>query len=154
MHGPDHHPLVPAIILSVYKHLGGDISDQDILTGIDRGNSIPGGACSFLGADGAAIGVGIAYSIIFNATPYMGKERQLVQRIVKDVLEEIAQYKAPRCCQRECYIALKMASQLSKKHLPFRLPADEAFICSQFHLNKECIGKKCPLWDKEKSSSV
>jgi MoaA/NifB/PqqE/SkfB family radical SAM enzyme/ubiquinone/menaquinone biosynthesis C-methylase UbiE len=148
MHGPEHHPLVSAIILSVYKNLGGDISDQDILTGIDRGNTIPGAACSFLGVDGAAIGVGIAYSIIFNANPYKGKERQLVQRIAIEALEEIAQYQAPRCCQRECWTALKVASRLSEEHLPFRLPADELFICTQFRLNKECIGKKCPLWVK------
>ncbi|MGA1790749.1 MAG: DUF5714 domain-containing protein [bacterium] len=146
LHGPDHHALVPAIIFSVYKNLGGDISDQDILTGIDRGNTIPGGACSFLGICGAAIGVGIAFSIIVNANPYKGKERQLVQKVAKEVLEEIARYEAPRCCQRECWIALRVASRLSKSYLPIRLPADEDFICTQSRLNKECIGRKCPLY--------
>jgi SAM-dependent methyltransferase len=148
VHGPDHHPLVPAVILSVYKNLGGDIPDQDILTGIERGNMIPGGACSFLGVDGAAVGVGIAFSILINANPYKGKERQIVQKIVKEVVEEIACYEAPRCCQRECWTALKRASKLSEQYLTFRLPADEAFICTQYQLNKECIGKKCPLWHK------
>jgi len=146
MHGPDHHPLVPAIILSVYKNLGGDVSDQDILTGIDRGNTIPGAACSFLGVDGAAIGVGIAFSIIVNANPYKGKERQLVQKVAKEVLEEIARYEAPRCCRRECWTALRVASRLSESYLPIRLPAEEDFICTQSHLNKECIGRKCPLY--------
>ena len=145
IHGPDHHALVPAIILSVYKNLGGDISDQDILTGIDRGNTIPGGACSFLGVCGAAIGVGIAFSIILNANPYKGKERQIVQKATKEVLEEVALYEAPRCCQRECWIALRVASRLSS-YLTIRLPAEGNFICTQSRLNKECIGRKCPLY--------
>jgi len=145
MHGPDHHALVPAVILSVYKNLGGDISDQDILTGIDRGNNIPGGACSFLGVCGAATGVGIAFSIIVNANPYKGKERQLVQKATKKVLEEIARYEAPRCCRRECWTALKAAAGLSKSYLAIRLPAEGNFRCTQSNLNKECIGSKCPL---------
>ena len=39
MHGPEQHSLVPAVILSVYRNLGGDVSENDILTAIERGNN-------------------------------------------------------------------------------------------------------------------
>ena len=146
MHGPEHHSMVPAIILSVYKNLGGNSTDQDILTAIERGKTIVGGACSFLGICGAATGVGIAFSIILKANPYAGEKRQLVMNITRSVAERIAGYKAARCCQRESWLALKTASDLSQKYLPVYLPAHKKMICTQSQLNKECIGSACPLW--------
>jgi len=153
MHGPEHHSLVPAIILSVYKNLGGNSTDHDILTAIERGKTIVGGTCSFLGICGAAIGVGIAFSMILKANPYSGKERQLVMKITKCVTEKIAKYKAPRCCQRESWLALKAASNLSRKYLPICLPAHEKITCAQFHLNKECIRAMCPLWGESEHTT-
>ena len=146
MHGPEHHSMVPAIILSVYKNLGGDTSENDLLTALERGQTIGGGACSFLGICGAATGVGIAFSIILKANPYAGEKRQLVMNITRSVAERIAGYKAPRCCQRESWLALKAASDLSQKYLPVYLPAHKKIICTQSQLNKECIGSACPLW--------
>jgi hypothetical protein len=146
MHGPEHHSLVPGIILSVYKNVGGPISDEGILTGIERGRSVAGGACSFLGICGAAAGVGIAFAIIIGATPYSGRERQLVMKVTKEVMEKIAAFEAPRCCQRECWTALKAASVLSEKHLSIHLPAEQGITCTQYRSNKECIGRECPLW--------
>lgn len=148
LHGPEHHSLVPAIILSVYKNRGGQITDQDILTGIERGGDIPGGSCAFWGSCGAAIGAGIAFSIILTATPYKRKERQLVQYISTEFFKVIAHYEAVRCCQRECWLTLKKASDLSEQYLSISLSAKEELICSQFSSNKECIGKECPLWPK------
>ena len=42
LHGPDHHALVPGVILGAYRNLGGDVSDEMILKGIRRGG--PGDA--------------------------------------------------------------------------------------------------------------
>ena len=146
LHGPEHHSLVPAIILSVYRNKGGEISREDIMQGIERGNTVAGGACAFMGVCGAAVGVGIGYSIILKSDPYKGKERQIVQQITSKVLRKIAEYNAPRCCQRDCWIALKAASEFSKKYSPVYLPANEALVCSQYKNNEECINKNCPLW--------
>jgi MoaA/NifB/PqqE/SkfB family radical SAM enzyme/ubiquinone/menaquinone biosynthesis C-methylase UbiE len=148
IHGPEHHSLIPGIILSVCKNLWGNVSDEEILDGIERGSTIVGGACSFLGICGAATGVGIAFSVIVGATPYKAKERQLVQRITGYVLERISGYEAARCCQRDSWIALKAASELSKRYLPIILPANEELVCTQYRFNKECIRKQCPLWSK------
>ncbi|WAC07665.1 MAG: DUF5714 domain-containing protein [Thermodesulfobacteriota bacterium] len=148
MQGPEHHSLVPAIILSVYKNLGGNSTGQDILTAIEQGKTIVGGACSFLGICGAAMGVGIAFSIILKANPYAGEKRQIVMNITRSVAGRIARYKAARCCQRESWLALKTASQLSLKYLKHFLPAETELRCTQFNLNKECIRTGCPLWDQ------
>jgi MoaA/NifB/PqqE/SkfB family radical SAM enzyme/SAM-dependent methyltransferase len=147
IHGPEHHSLVPAIILTTLRNAGYDISEEQVNTGIERGRTIAGGACAFLGVCGAAVGVGIAFSILVAATPYDGDKRQSVQRVTQKVLGEIAAYNAPRCCQRDCWIALQKASKLLQEK--FRKTfAIHTIVCEQFSENKECIFDKCPLWPR------
>jgi MoaA/NifB/PqqE/SkfB family radical SAM enzyme/ubiquinone/menaquinone biosynthesis C-methylase UbiE len=145
LHGPEHHSLVPAVILTAYRNLGGDVGNGDIEAAINRGKTIAGGACSFLGICGAATGAGIAFSLMMKANPYKAKERQTVQKITNEVLTKISDYEAPRCCQRDCWLALKAVADLSERYLPFALKAEEELCCNQYQLNKECIGKACPL---------
>jgi len=151
MHGPEYHSLVPAVILSVYRNLGGKISESDILTAIERGTTVAGGACAFLGICGAASGVGIAFSVILKSNPYTARERQIVQQATHHVLEKIAAYKAPRCCQRDCWIGLTAAAELSERYFPVVIRADEPLVCGQSELNKECIRHRCPLWEQRKT---
>jgi hypothetical protein len=145
-HGPEHHSLVPAVILTALRNSGDDISDDRILTGIQRGQTIAGGACAFLGVCGAAIGVGIAFSILLRADPYKADERQRVQQVTQKVLEKISSYKAPRCCQRDVWLALQEASRLLEEIMGKKLMVDKKIVCRQFPKNKECIRDQCPLW--------
>ena len=56
MHGPEHHVMVGAALLTAYKNAGGDINLPQALAEImSRGKSVPGGACGFWGACGAGI---------------------------------------------------------------------------------------------------
>ncbi len=146
-HGPEHHSLVPAVILTTLRNSGYDISDEQINTSIDRGQTIPGGACAFLGICGAAVGVGIAFSVLVAATPYDGDTRQVVQQVTQKVLSRIASYNAPRCCQRDCWIALHEASKLLRNKFSTTF-AISPIICEQFSENKECIHDQCPLWPR------
>jgi 7,8-dihydro-6-hydroxymethylpterin dimethyltransferase len=146
LHGPEHHALVPAIILSAYRCGGGRVGDDKILTAIERGSTVAGGSCSFWGICGAAVGVGIAFALLLEATPYAARERKLVMEVTREVTERIAEYEAPRCCQRESWIALKSASELSRKYLPVILRAQASLKCAQWKRNQECIGADCPLW--------
>jgi SAM-dependent methyltransferase len=146
VHGPEHHSLVPAVILAAYRNSGGGLSDDRLLAGIDRGSTVPGGSCAFMGACGAAIGVGIAFSIILEADPCKATARQSVQRVTSLVLGEIADFEAARCCQRDSWVALTKAAELSEKNLGIRLKADAPLLCRQFSRNKECIKTRCPLW--------
>ena len=147
VHGPEHHSLVPAIIVAAFRNAGGDVADGQIRTAIQRGATVAGGACAFLGACGAATGVSAAFAILLGANPLKGAERQRLQRVTAEVLGEIAQFAAARCCQRECWLALRAAARLSRSLLPIPLTADAPLPCEQFPLNNECLGPECPLWD-------
>lgn len=146
MHGPEHHAIVPGVILSAYRNTGGIIPDSIIQEGIKRGNSVSGGYCAFMGACGAAVGVGIAFSLILGATPLTPKERKMAQNATLEALKEIAKFRAARCCQRDSYLALKKAAEISDKYLDIKLKAEYELKCQQSYLNKECIGKGCPLY--------
>ena len=145
LHGPEYHAMIPGIILSTYRNLRGDISKKVIETGILRGKEVAGGFCGFMGVCGAAVGVGIAFSLILDANPIKASERSTVQGVTHAVLSEIAKLKAARCCQRDGYIALTKAAQLSKNLLPLALKAEHGLVCRQMHLNKECLGNACIL---------
>ena len=46
MHGPEHHVMVGSALLTAYKNAGGQIDLQQALSEMmNRGKSVPGGAC-------------------------------------------------------------------------------------------------------------
>lgn len=146
LHGPEHHALVPAVFLIAYKNQGGAISLDDIREAIRRGGGIPGGVCAFWGACAAALGIGIAYGIILNTSPLSKEDRGAGQGVVSAILEEIASFNAPRCCQRESYLSLFWGCRLSEKYLPITVTTTAKVSCDQKHLNRECIGSRCLLF--------
>mgnify|MGYP006274261931 CR=1 FL=1 len=146
IHGPEHHSLVPGILVAAYRNAGGSVGEAEIEQAIRRGATIAGGSCAFLGICGAAAGVGTGFSILLGATPYDGGKRQQVQQAVTAALADIASLDAPRCCQRDCWIALRKAAELSPALLDIPLRADAPLPCRQAAHNAECIGGRCPLW--------
>jgi ubiquinone/menaquinone biosynthesis C-methylase UbiE len=144
LHGPEHHFIVPGVIVATYRNLGETVTEEDIITAIDRGKTIPGGVCAFWGGCGAALGAGAAFAVLLKGNPVKAPERKIVQKITNAISSEINQVEAARCCQRETWTALKTAAALSKKYLPVCLKADGKTHCAQQSKNKECIGKGCP----------
>ena len=50
MHGPEHHVMVGAALLTAYKNVGGDIDlYKSLVEMMNRGKAVPGGACRLLG---------------------------------------------------------------------------------------------------------
>ncbi|MBN2646120.1 MAG: methyltransferase domain-containing protein [Desulfuromonadaceae bacterium] len=145
LHGPQYHALMPALILICYRNSGGELPDTALETALQRGAKIAGGSCAFNGVCGAAVGVGIAFSLILQANPLTADERQQVQTLVQEVLARLAQFRAARCCQRDCVVALQAAAELSLSVLPRPLIAGDTRVCRQQHLNQECLGGGCPL---------
>ena len=48
MHGPEHHVMVGAALLTAYKNAGGKVDfDKAILEMYRRGKAVPGGTCGF-----------------------------------------------------------------------------------------------------------
>jgi MoaA/NifB/PqqE/SkfB family radical SAM enzyme/SAM-dependent methyltransferase len=146
VHGPEHHAMVPGIILAAYRNLGGAVTSTMIRTGLRRGSTVAGGSCGFMGVCGAAAGVGIAFSLIIGSNPLNPGARRIVQTATQQVLAEIGALEASRCCQRDAWIALKKAAELSRTLLPVSLIADAAMACEQQDRNRECIRVDCPLY--------
>ncbi len=122
VHGPEHHGMVAGVVLSAYRNLGGKVTDDAISLGIQRGGRVSGGACAFMGACGGALGVGIAFGLILESSPVKAEARQMVQEVTKEALAKIASFKAARCCQRDTWLGLRTAAELSGQYLPISLP--------------------------------
>ena len=70
MHGPEHHTMVGAALLTAYKNAGGEVDlEQRLQAMLQRGKQIPGGVCGFWGACGAGISSGIFVSLITGSSP-------------------------------------------------------------------------------------
>lgn len=146
LHGPQYHALVPGVLLACLRNAGHSVTPEQLHSAIQRGSEVCGGSCGFWGVCGAATGVGIAFSVLLEATPLKAAARQQVQEIVQQVLSNISGYQAARCCQRDCWIALKTGLRLATERWQLNLPDVRPFACSQMARNKECLGLDCPLW--------
>ncbi len=146
MHGPEHHALLPGVLLTCYRNNGGELSDGAILSGIERGSRVPGGSCGFWGNCGAVIGAGIAAAVILEATPLTPHPRQRAQSFSAGLLAEVARITGGRCCQREAWIVLRETSRRSRELFGVHLPAAAVLACDQYPHNRECLRAACPLW--------
>lgn len=157
MHGPEHHALVPAVILASYRNLAPDpgvVDDELLKKVIHRGLKVPGGFCGFAGSCGAAVGVGIAFAALIGATPITQHRRQTALSITAAVLADLAARPAARCCQRESWTALNSAARLSAAHLPVRLRAEASWRCEDSPRNAQCLGSGCPLHDPSRATAT
>ncbi len=145
MHGPEHHALVPGVILAACRNAGAPVSDEQILSGIRRGSKIQGGACGYLGICGAAAGAGAAFSVLLEATPRRGPQRSQALSFTAGIMERIAGFEAARCCQRECYVALGYAAEVLPELADVTPRAEIDGSCIQADGNADCIGETCPL---------
>jgi hypothetical protein len=145
MHGPEHHAMVPAVIVTAVRNSGYPILPEAVEKAISRGEKIPGGWCGFYGACGAAIGVGIAVSILTEATPLKGKERSLAIEATSLALSRLADGN-PRCCKRSARKALETAVEFLQQRLNISLGTTTIIGCSYVHRNKECPKELCPYY--------
>jgi len=154
LHGPEHHFAIAGAIVATYRNLGGDVTDADITTAIDRGKGIPGGTCGFWGGCGAPLGAGIAFGVILKSTPITPAERKIVQQLTGTLIGSINSIEAARCCQREIWTVLKKVAEISGDILPIPLKADGDTRCRQMHLNKECPKQACPWFAGRRDSII
>jgi len=52
MHGPEHHAMIAAVLVTAYKNLTGKATDDDIKEAIRRGASVPAVTAAFSGLMG------------------------------------------------------------------------------------------------------
>jgi len=147
MHGPEHHSLVSAALLASMRNNGlFNIDDAMIDNAIARAKRVPLGSCGAWGACGAAIGVGIAFSVALDIDMMSGEKRSMVLRLVSKILEEISRLNGPRCCKASVMIALGVARTFlaDKYGVVFD---DEKVKCTFRDRNlQECLKEACSFY--------
>lgn len=146
MHGPEHHVMVGAALLTAYKNAGGDIALYDTLVEMmNRGKRVPGGACGFWGACGAGISSGMFVSIISGSTPLMDEPFALSNKMTSESLKRIGEVGGPRCCKRDSYLSILAAVDFVKENFGIAMEKAEP-LCCRSSLNNQCIGGRCPFF--------
>ncbi len=144
MHGPEHHVMVGAALLTAYHNAGGDIDLSDALMEmLRRGKSVPGGACGFWGACGAGISTGMFVSIISRSTPLTDEPFALSHKMTAAALGQIGEIGGPRCCKRDSFLSILTAIDFVKEHFGIALQKQEV-VCRYAAQNNQCNGKRCP----------
>ncbi len=145
MHGPEHHVMVGAALLTAYRNAGGDIDLPAALREMmNRGKSVPGGACGFWGACGAGISAGMFISIISGSTPLSGEPFALSHRMTAEALGRIGGIGGPRCCKRDSYLSVLAAVDFVREHFGIEMDRPD-IVCRHSARNNQCIGRRCPF---------
>ena len=146
MHGPEHHSIVPCVLLTAYRNNGGEIAlDAALDTARQRGEKVPGGICGFWGVCGAAAGAGIYASVVTGSSPLDEKVWGIPPLLAARCLDAIAKLGGPRCCKRNARIAIETAVQFTKEHFHVSMPTG-AEPCMHHSENKECLYRRCPYY--------
>ena len=146
MHGPEHHIIVPCVLLTAYRNNGGAIDLEPALKeAVRRASQVPGGTCGYWGVCGAAAGAGIYMSILTGSNPVHKDAWPIPQRLVADILNTLADVGGPRCCKRTGRLAITRAAAFTEELLGAEMPLGKV-ACRYFHENRECLFRDCPYF--------
>ncbi len=147
MHGPIHHFIVGACLLTAYKNAGGAIDLDSALYEMEaRSMKVPGGACGNWGACGAGISTGMFISIISGATP-LGKENWgHANMMTSKSLYSLGKVGGPRCCKRNSSISIIEAVNYVKENFNIHMEIPR-IICDKSSINNHCIRERCPFYN-------
>lgn len=147
IHGPEHHVLDGACILTAFCHAGGKIELKEALEKlINEGLRMPGATCGLWGVCGAVTSIGAALAIIDGTGPLSadgtwGKHMEFTSA----ALARMAEVNGPRCCKRDGFIALTKAVEFINANYDVTLETSE-IKCGYFPKNAQCIGERCPYF--------
>lgn len=151
MHGPEHHFLVAAVLLTAYYNLNGDGKAKKELLALakKRSEKIPGGFCGFYGNCGAGVGTGLFISLITGSTPLSGESWGQANLMTARSLAALAESGGPRCCKRDSFLSIIEAVRFLKERFEVTLELPEQSYCPFSTLNRECLGKRCRFFPPE-----
>ena len=145
MHGPEHHIMAGSALLTAYHNAGGKIDLHKALSEmINRGSKVPGGACGFWGACGAAISTGMFISIITGSTPLMNESWGHSNLMTSRSLASLGEIGGPRCCKRNSYLSILEAIDYVREITGVKMQKSHV-VCRHMSSNAQCIGKRCPF---------
>lgn len=149
MHCPEHHYLVPAVLLAVYRRLkndGIDTLEIELEIAKERAKNLLPGFCGWYGACGAAVGSGIFLSILTDTSPYSGETWGQANLLTSKCLKSIAVLGGPRCCKRVSYTAVLTTTQFMNEHFALDIGSIAKPKCRFCSRNMECIKTSCPYY--------
>ena len=147
MHGPEHHVLDGAALLTASYNAGFEMDLDRTLEGLlKEGLRMPGAMCGLWGVCGAVTSVGAALALMEGTGPLSddgswGDHMEYTSKALK----ELGKTGGPRCCKRDAVIALKAAVPYIRQR--FGIELDFAEIpCAYFARNPQCIHERCPFY--------
>lgn len=154
MHGPEHHILDGACILTAFFNAGGKLDLHEALQKLmHEGLRMPGAACGLWGVCGAVTSIGAALAIIDGTGPLSGEDWGSHMEYTSAALARIAKTGGPRCCKRDAFAAMEEAVGYISKRYGVRLGLSE-IKCGFSSRNPQCIGIRCPYNTQASALSV
>jgi len=146
MHGPEHHAVVPCVLLTAWHNCGGAGDLKTMLSAaLGRGRQVPGGACGFWGVCGAAAGAGIYLSVLTGSNPVNRDAWAIPMRLTSRCLARLAEVGGPRCCKRTSRLCVREAAAFTAEQFGLEMPLS-GISCDYTSVNRECIGQDCPFF--------
>lgn len=153
MHGPEHHFLLTAVLLSAYYNVQENFvaKEKQLKEARKRTEKIPGGFCGSHGNCGAGVGSGIFISLITGTTPLSESSWKLSNLMTARSLFSIAEHGGPRCCKRNIFLAIMETRNFLEENFDLVLSVDEKISCEFSSLNRECLQRKCVFYSNRLS---
>ena len=151
IHGPEHHVLDGAALLTAFYNAGGKLELQNSLNELmRRGLQMPGATCGMWGVCGAVSSMGAALSVIDGTGPLSsdaswGKHMEFTSK----ALQSLAQVGGPRCCKRDAYLSFQKAIDHINENYNLKLESSR-IECSFSEKNEQCMKERCPFHRKTK----
>ena len=144
IHGPEHHILDGACILTAFYNAGGKVDLKDGLQKLmNEGLRMPGAACGLWGVCGAVTSIGAALAIIDGTGPLSTEDWGSHMEYTSAALARLAKTGGPRCCKRDAFLSMEHAVEYIKKR--YGITIDMTSVkCDFSDRNAQCIGKRCP----------
>lgn len=144
MHGPEHHILDGACILTAFFNAGGKLDLHEALQKLMyEGLRMPGAACGLWGVCGAVTSIGAALAIIDGTGPLSGEDWGSHMEYTSAALARLAKTGGPRCCKRDAFAAMEQAVGYIEKRYGIKLSLYD-IKCDFSSRNSQCIGIRCP----------
>lgn len=150
IHGPEHHILDGAAVLTAYYNAGGKLNLSNGLKElVKRGLQMPGATCGQWGVCGAVSSIGAAMSIIDGTGPLSTDDtwgRHM--KFTSKALYALAEVGGPRCCKRDAFLSFQEAIAFINENYDVTLENGE-IKCTYSNQNMQCIKGRCPFYKKK-----
>ncbi len=151
IHGPEHHILDGAALLTAYFNAGGNI---DLVASLEelmrRGLNMPGATCGMWGVCGAVTSMGAALSIIDGTGPLSTDDTWgSHMHFTSKALSMLADVGGPRCCKRDAFLSFQEAIKYIYYNYNVALESSN-IVCDFSYENQQCIADRCPFYNSGK----